>query len=103
MNTVNERIEALRGLMEERGIDAYLVPTADFHESEYVGDHFKCREFITGFTGSAGTAVITRSEAGLWTDGRYFVQAGKQLDGSEGELFRVGQGGLASHEEDLVG
>ena len=75
MNTVNERIEALRGLMEERGIDAYLVPTADFHESEYVGDHFKCREFITGFTGSAGTAVITRSEAGLWTDGRYFVQA----------------------------
>ena len=64
MNTVNERGEALRGLMEERGIDAYLVPTADFHESEYVGDHFKCREFITGFTGSAGTAVITRSEAG---------------------------------------
>ena len=101
MNTVNERIEALRGLMEERGIDAYLVPTADFHESEYVGDHFKCREFITGFTGSAGTAVITRSEAGLWTDGRYFVQAGKQLDGSEVKLFRMGQGGVPTIEEYL--
>ena len=101
MNTVNERIEALRGLMEERGIDAYLVPTADFHESEYVGDHFKCREFITGFTGSAGTAVITRSEAGLWTDGRYFVQAGKQLDGSEVKLFRMGQEGVPTIEEYL--
>ena len=101
MNTVNERIEALRGLMEERGIDAYLVPTADFHESEYVGDHFKCREFITGFTGSAGTAVITRSEAGLWTDGRYFVQAGKQLDGSEVKPFRMGQEGVPTIEEYL--
>lgn len=102
MNTVNERIHALRELMRERGIDAYLVPTSDFHESEYVGAHFKCREFITGFTGSAGTAVITMEEAGLWTDGRYFVQAGKQLRGSEVKLFKMGQEGVPAIEEYLA-
>ena len=57
---VNERIQALRGEMEERGMDIYMVPTADFHESEYVGEYFKARRFITGFTGSAGVAVITK-------------------------------------------
>ena len=62
---MNERLEALRKLMAERHIDAYLIPTSDFHESEYVGEYFKCREFITGFTGSAGTAVVTKDEAGL--------------------------------------
>ena len=67
--TVTERIAALRKLMKERGIDAYLVPTDDFHGSEYVGDYFKCRKYITGFTGSAGTAVIMQDIAGLWTDG----------------------------------
>lgn len=72
---VSERVEALRKLMAEKGIDAYVVPTADFHQSEYVGEHFKARQFITGFTGSYGTAVITRDDAGLWTDGRYFFQA----------------------------
>lgn len=66
---VSERVEALRKLMAEKGIDAYVVPTADFHQSEYVGEHFKARQFITGFTGSYGTAVITRDDAGLWTDG----------------------------------
>ena len=79
---IQERLKALRAEMEKRGITVYVVPTADFHESEYVGDHFKARKFITGFTGSAGTAVITLKEAGLWTDGRYFVQAEKQLEGS---------------------
>ena len=64
---IQERLKALRAEMEKRGITVYVVPTADFHESEYVGDHFKARKFITGFTGSAGTAVITLDEAGLWT------------------------------------
>ena len=78
---IPERLTALREEMKRRSIDIYVVPTADFHESEYVGEHFKARKFITGFTGSAGTAVITLKEAGLWTDGRYFVQAEKQLEG----------------------
>ena len=102
MDTVNERIQALRAMMKERGIDAYLVPTSDFHESEYVGSHFECRKFITGFTGSAGAAVITLKEAGLWTDGRYFVQAGKQLQGSEVKLFKMGQEGVPTIEEYLA-
>lgn len=89
--TVTERISALRRLMKEKNIDAYLVPTDDFHGSEYVGDHFKCREYITGFTGSAGTAVIMQDMAGLWTDGRYFIQAAAQLEGSGIELFRSGE------------
>ena len=72
---IQERLKALREEMAQRSIDIYIVPTSDFHESEYVGDHFKARKFITGFTGSAGTAVITATEAGLWTDGRYFLQA----------------------------
>ena len=76
---MNERLEKLRKLMKERHLDAYLVPTSDFHESEYVGEYFKCRKFLTGFTGSAGTAVVTADDAGMWTDGRYFVQAAKQL------------------------
>ena len=67
---VKDRLKELRQEMSKRGIDIYIVPTADFHESEYVGEHFKARKFITGFTGSAGTAVITMEEAGLWTDGR---------------------------------
>lgn len=66
---IQDRLEALRVEMKKRNIDIYVVPTSDFHESEYVGDHFKARRFITGFTGSAGTAVITQQEAGLWTDG----------------------------------
>ena len=72
---IPERLAQLRQEMSKRGIDVYVVPTADFHESEYVGEHFMARKYITGFTGSAGTAVITMDEAGLWTDGRYFVQA----------------------------
>lgn len=72
--TVDQKLELLRTKMKERGMDAYMVPTADFHESEYVGDHFKCRQFLTGFTGSAGIAVVTMKEACLWVDGRYFVR-----------------------------
>ena len=91
---MNDRLKQLRQVMAEKGIDAYLVPTSDFHESEYVGEHFKCRKFLTGFTGSAGTAVVTATEAGLWTDGRYFVQAAKQLEGSGFTLQRNGTKGV---------
>ena len=91
MNKTNIKIGQLRDRMKELGIDAYLVPTADFHESEYVGEFFKCRHFLTGFNGTAGTAVITMDKAGLWTDGRYFVQAEEQLSGSEIKLYRMGE------------
>ena len=77
--TVSERIEKLRAVMKEKNVDAYLVPTDDYHCSEYVGEFFKCRKYITGFTGSAGTAVIMQDMAGLWTDGRYFIQADARL------------------------
>ena len=87
---ITERLNVLRELMKEKKIDAYLVPTDDFHGSEYVGDYFKCRKYITGFTGSAGTAVIMQDMAGLWTDGRYFIQAADHLRGSTIELFRSG-------------
>lgn len=81
-------------LMKEKKIDAYLVATDDFHGSEYVGDYFKCRKYITGFTGSAGTAIITQDMAGLWTDGRYFIQAADQLRDTTIELFKSGEPGV---------
>lgn len=92
--TVKERITALREVMAEKKIDAYLVPTDDFHASEYVGEYFKCRKYITGFTGSAGTAVIMQDMAGLWTDGRYFIQAAAQLEGTGVDLFKMGEPGV---------
>lgn len=98
---IMRRIEALRELMKSRGMNAYLIPTADFHDSEYVGGYFKCRQFMTGFTGTAGTAVITMDEAGLWTDGRYFVQAGRQLKDSGVTLFKMGVEGVPSVEDYL--
>ncbi len=96
---IPERLQQLREEMAKRNIAVYIVPTADFHESEYVGDHFKARKFITGFSGSAGTAVITMKEAGLWTDGRYFVQAGEQLKGTTVKLFRMGEEGVPTVNE----
>lgn len=98
---MNDRLEKLRNLMAEKGVDAYLVPTSDFHESEYVGEYFKCRKYLTGFTGSAGTAVVTAQEARLWTDGRYFVQAAKQLEGSGFTLQKMGQEGVPTVNEYL--
>ncbi len=86
---IQERLTALRNKMEEKGIDFYIVPTADFHQSEYVGEYFKSRQYITGFTGSAGTAIITRDEARLWTDGRYFLQAGQELAGTTVQLMKM--------------
>lgn len=101
MNMIAERIEKLRELMAERRMDAYLVPTSDYHESEYVGEHFTCRKYITGFTGSAGTALITKDWAGVWTDGRYFVQAAAELKDTGVELMKMGQEGVPSLEEYL--
>ena len=89
-----ERIDALRREMEREGMDIYIVPTADYHHSEYVGEYFKVRQFLTGFTGSAGTAVVTKDKAGLWTDGRYFIQADRQLRESGIKLYRMGEPGV---------
>ncbi|RHG34133.1 aminopeptidase P family protein [Fusobacterium varium] len=91
MSNIRERIIKLRKLMREKGIDVYVIPSSDYHQSEYVGEYFKTREFISGFTGSAGTVVVTENEAGLWTDGRYFIQAEKQLEGSSITLFKMGE------------
>ncbi|MGN0943268.1 aminopeptidase P family protein [Fusobacterium varium] len=91
MSNIRERIIKLRKLMKEKGIDVYVIPSSDYHQSEYVGEYFKTREFISGFTGSAGTVVVTENEAGLWTDGRYFIQAEKQLEGSSITLFKMGE------------
>ena len=96
--TVPERLSALRKIMKEKGITMLIVPTADFHQSEYVGEHFKERMFITGFTGSAGTALIGLEEARLWTDGRYFIQAAKQLEGTTVELMKMFEPGVPSLE-----
>ena len=93
MNPV-EKLALLRAEMAKRHIDAYVVVTDDFHTSEYVGAHFKAREFLSGFTGSAGTLVVLPDAAALWTDGRYFLQASQQLEGSGIELMRMGQPGV---------
>ena len=88
---INDRIEKLRNVMKEKNIFAYIIPSADYHQSEYVGEFFKGRQFISGFTGSAGTVVITPEKAILWTDGRYFLQAEKELATSCVELYKMGQ------------
>lgn len=88
---ITERLCALRKKMEEKHMDMYLIPTSDFHGSEYIGDYFKTRKYMSGFTGSAGTLVVTPTEAGLWTDGRYFIQAENQLKGSTITLYKMAQ------------
>lgn len=98
---VEERIAKLREKMKERGMDAYIVPTADFHQSEYVGEHFKARKFMTGFSGSAGTAVFTMTEARLWVDGRYFIQAAAQIEGTSIVMMKMGQPGVPTIDEYL--
>lgn len=90
----NERLEKLRELMKTNGMTAYYIPSSDFHDSEYVEDYFRCRAYISGFTGSAGTLLVTEDFAGLWTDGRYFVQAKKQLKDQGVELMRMGAEGV---------
>ena len=101
MSGIPQRLSELRREMKARSIDIYVIPTADYHGSEYVGEHFKARQFITGFTGSAGTAVITMTEAGLWTDARYFLQAEAQLKGSGVTLYRMAEEGVPTIQEFL--
>ncbi|HBG0290758.1 aminopeptidase P family protein [Clostridioides difficile] len=98
---IKDRLSGLRKFMEEKNIDAYMIPSSDNHQSEYVGDYFKSREFISGFNGSAGTVIVTKDEAGLWTDGRYFIQAESQLEGSTIKLFKMGQEGCPATNEYL--
>ena len=89
MSTVNERIAALREVMRREHLGAFIFPSTDAHQSEYVADHWKGREWISGFNGSAGTAVVTMTAAALWTDSRYFLAAEEQLKGSEFQLMKL--------------
>ncbi len=101
MNLYTERIEALRLFMKQNHLDVYYIPTADYHGSEYLDDHFKLRTYLSGFTGSAGTLFVTLTEAGLFTDGRYFIQAEQELLGSGITLYRSGMDGVPTPEEKL--
>ncbi|MEW8961446.1 MAG: aminopeptidase P family protein [Paraclostridium dentum] len=96
---ISGRLESLRKYMGEYKIDAYIIPSSDNHQSEYVGDYFKSRAYISGFTGSAGTLVVTMDEAGLWTDGRYFIQAENQLKNTGIKLFKMGEEGVPTTQE----
>ena len=97
-----KRLQALREAMKTEGIDYYMIPTADFHNSEYVNDYFKVREYFCNFTGSNGTLVVWQEGAGLWTDGRYFIQAERELEGTTVELFRMQEEGVPTIKEFLV-
>ena len=100
--TVPQRLAALREQMAAHHIDIYYIPTDDYHCSEYVGEFFKGRQWISGFTGSAGVVVVTQTAAGLWTDGRYFLQAADQLAGSTIRLYRMGEPGVPTVTEYLA-
>ncbi|MBD5459176.1 MAG: aminopeptidase P family protein [Lachnospiraceae bacterium] len=99
---VKEKIKMLQEKMREEKIDYYLIPTADYHNSEYVNDYFKVREYFSGFTGSNGSLLVSRTDAGLWTDGRYFIQAEKELSGSGITLFRMQEEGVPTIQEYLA-
>lgn len=99
--TIN-RLEALRNLMKDRGLDAYIEPTSDPHQSEYVADHYKGRAYLTGFTGSAGIAVVTMDEAILWTDGRYFIQAENQIRDTGFVLYKMNTPGYPTYKQWLL-
>ena len=98
---IRGRLEALREAMRAEGVDYYMMPTADFHNSEYVNDYFKVREYFSGFSGSNGTLVVWQEGAGLWTDGRYFIQAERELEGTGIELFRMQEEGVPTIREFL--
>lgn len=102
IHNINERIEHLRSWMKENGISAFIFPSSDPHNSEYVAEHWKSREWISGFTGSAGTAVVTLDHAALWTDSRYFIAAGKELKGTGFQLMKLRVEGTPSIPEWLV-
>lgn len=92
MMTTNEKVVALRACMRERNLDAFMIPSSDPHQSEYVAEHWKIRAWISGFTGSSGTVIITQNHAGLWTDSRYFIQAEEELADSEFQLHKMTPG-----------
>ncbi|MBQ2953263.1 MAG: aminopeptidase P family protein [Clostridia bacterium] len=98
---MREQLVSLRRAMAAHGVDFYMVPTDDFHGSEYVGDHFKCRSWVSGFTGSAGTLLVGADWAGQWADGRYFLQAAEQLEGSGIDLMKMGEPGVPAITEYL--
>ena len=98
---VKERIEELRKLMKEHGIDLYIIPTSDYHQSEYVGEYFGARKYMSGFTGSAGTLIVGLDEARLWVDGRYHIQAEKQTANTGITLMKMGLAGVATINEYL--
>ncbi|WP_276948140.1 aminopeptidase P family protein [Acetatifactor muris] len=98
---IQERLADLRTRMKAEGIDYYMIPTADFHSSEYVNDYFKVREYFCNFSGSNGTLVVWQEGAGLWTDGRYFIQAHKELEGTTVTLFRMQDEGVPTITEFL--
>ncbi len=102
MNQTKERLQALRGQMEKAGLQAYIIPTSDFHDTEYVCDYYAARKYFSGFTGSAGTLCVLEDKAALWTDGRYFIQAARQLEGSGIELMKMGQPETPSLEQWLL-
>ena len=95
----NEKLSCLRKVMKEQGVNAYIIPSSDPHMSEYVSEHWKSRQYFSGFTGSAGTVIVTMAEAGLWTDGRYFLQAEDQLKGTDIILHRSGEEGVLKPAE----
>lgn len=99
---INKRIEEARKVMEKYKVDAYIITSSDYHQSEYIDDYFKGREYLSGFTGSAGVLVIFKDEVCLWTDGRYHIQAEKQLKGSEIKLFKQGNLGVPTYKEYIV-
>ena len=102
MQTINERLVALRRWMKKNALTAFIFPSSDPHDSEYVADHWKTREWISGFSGSAGTAVVTLQHAALWTDSRYFIAAAKELAGSEYQLMKERMAGTPSISEWLA-
>lgn len=99
---IKERLMKLREEMNKEGMQAYIIPTSDFHETEYVSEYFAARKYMSGFTGSAGVLVVLLDKAGLWTDGRYFIQAANQLAGSGIDLMKQGQKDTPSIEEYIV-
>ena len=102
MTDITMRLDLLRGEMMKNDIDHYMIPSSDFHDSEYVGDYFKEREYMSGFNGSAGTLIVSIDSARLWTDGRYFLQAADQLEGSGIILMKQGEPGVPDIDEYLA-
>ena len=98
-NSIAERVEAMRCFLRRNGLCAFIIPSTDPHQGEYVPAHWQTRQWISGFDGSAGTAVVTLTDAALWTDSRYFIAAAKQLEGTPFKLMKEGQSETPSIED----